>query len=131
MKKLQSFDQAWSALKDKHHFECNKTVLNYFENKLLPTFKSHSSIWVLKGAGIENPELGITNNPSESINANLHALQNWSRCLWMLFVFLYSIWVISITVRSREVFINLVTGVFVANSFLCRETRHWCLLCQK
>ena len=88
----ESFDQVWSALKDKHHFECNKTVLNYFENKLLPTFKSHSSIWVLKGAGIEKSELGITNNPSESINAVLHALQNWKQvpldviCLSLLYL---------------------------------------------
>ena len=84
----ESFYQAWSALKDKHQFECNKTVLNYFENKLLPIFKSHSSIWVLKGVSIENPKLGITNNSSESINAVLHTLQIGSMCLWMLFVFL-------------------------------------------
>ena len=75
----ESFDQMWSTLKDGRQFECNKNVLNYFENRLLPTFKAHSSIWILKGAGIENPELGVTNNPSESMNAVLHALQNWKQ----------------------------------------------------
>ena len=48
----ESFDQMWSTLKDGRQFECNKNVLNYFENRLLPTFKAHSSIWILKGAGI-------------------------------------------------------------------------------
>ena len=49
------------------------------DNRFLPQFKAHASIWVLKAAGVQNPDLGITNNPSESINAVLHALQNWKQ----------------------------------------------------
>ena len=55
----------------------NKLVLSYIENKWLPAFKCHASIWVLKSSGVENPEAGIMNNPSESINAVLHSLQYW------------------------------------------------------
>lgn len=51
----------------------------YFESKLLPAFKVHSSIWVLKSAGILNAENGITNNAAESINAVLHRLNRWKQ----------------------------------------------------
>ena len=37
----------------------------------------HASIWALKAAGIRNPENGVTNNPSESMNAVLHRLYQW------------------------------------------------------
>ena len=70
------FNRCWSSYKDKDAFICNKTVCNYFETKLLPAFKYNSSIWVLKSAGISQPENGITNNSSESMNAVLHRLQN-------------------------------------------------------
>jgi len=55
------FNRCWSSYKDKVLFQSNKTVCNYFEAKLLPVFKHNSSIWVLKSAGIFNPENGITN----------------------------------------------------------------------
>ena len=73
------FNQCWSSYKDKDLFQSNKTVCNYFEAKLLPVFKHNSSMWVLKSAGIFNPENGITNNSSESMNAVLHRLQNWKQ----------------------------------------------------
>ena len=73
------FNRCWSSYKDKDLFQSNKTVCNYFEAKLLPVFKHNSSIWVLKSAGIFNPENGITNNSSESMNAVLHRLQNWKQ----------------------------------------------------
>ena len=52
-------------------------ITNYFEDNLIPAFKNHGSIWVLKAGGIPSAELGITNNPSESMNAVLHHLQKW------------------------------------------------------
>ena len=73
------FDQAWTTLKREKKFHANHLILNYFESKLLPAFKMHSSIWVLKSAGVLNPHNGVTNNPSESMNAVLHSLQNWKQ----------------------------------------------------
>ena len=73
----EEFDATWLEIKEKSIFQGNKLVLSYFENKLLLAFKCHASIWVLKSSGVENPEAGITNNPSESINAVLHSLQYW------------------------------------------------------
>ena len=73
----KEFDDSWVEMRQKSFFQGNSVVLSYFENKLLPAFKCHASIWVLKSAGVENPEAGITNNPSESINAVLHSLQYW------------------------------------------------------
>ena len=73
----KEFDDSWVEMRKKSFFQGNSVVLSYFENKLLPAFKCHASIWVLKSAGVENPEAGITNNPSESINTVLHSLQYW------------------------------------------------------
>lgn len=73
------FERAWSDLKDNKYFISNDLVCHYFEHKLLPAFKVHSSIWVLKSARIVNPESGVTNNPSDSMNAVLHSLQNWKQ----------------------------------------------------
>lgn len=73
------FDRAWTTLKKEKKFCANHLTLNYFESKLLPAFKMHSSIWVLKSAGVLNPHNGVTNNPSESMNAVLHSLQNWKQ----------------------------------------------------
>jgi len=42
------FDQVWISLKGEKRFHSNHVVLNYFESNLLPAFKMHSSIWVLK-----------------------------------------------------------------------------------
>ena len=73
------FDKVWGVMRVNQRFQGSKVVLNYFDNRLLPQFKAHASIWVLKAAGVQNPDLGITNNPSESMNAVLHALQNWKQ----------------------------------------------------
>ena len=73
------FDQAWTSLKSEKKFHSNHIVLNYFESNLIPAFKIHSSIWVLKSAGVLNSHKGVTNNPSESMNAVLHSLQNWKQ----------------------------------------------------
>jgi len=70
----EEFDKEWNKLKLSF---TNKTILNYFEVKLLPAFKEHSSIWKLKENGIPNPEHGLTNNASESMNAVLRSLQEW------------------------------------------------------
>ena len=75
----KEFDQTWSELKGNKHFLSSGLVCKYFDQKLLPAFKAHASIWILKSAGVTNPERGITNNPSESINAVLHSLQNWKQ----------------------------------------------------
>ena len=76
MEKIEKeFDDSWVEMRQKSFSQGNSVVLSYFENKLLPAFKCHASIWILKSAGVENPEAGITNNPSESINAVLHLLQ--------------------------------------------------------
>ena len=66
-------------LEKEKKFRAIHLTLNYFESKLLPAFKMHSSIWVLKSAGVLNPHNGVTNNPSESMNAVLHSLQNWKQ----------------------------------------------------
>ncbi len=55
---------------------CGK-VVSYFEKTLIPTFKGYGSIWVLKRAQILNPEKGVTNNASESMNAVFHCMQQW------------------------------------------------------
>ena len=97
-------------------------VCNYFETKLLPTFKHSSSIWVLKSAGILHPENGITNNCSESMNAVLHRLQNWKQV--PLDVVCYSLFQLS-NFYLREIERGFhqcgsweVHGEF---SFLCRD----------
>lgn len=41
------------------------------------SFKSHASIWSLKEAWISNPHDGVTNNPSESMNAVLRRIKQW------------------------------------------------------
>lgn len=73
------FDRAWHHLKDSVQFHNNEVVINYFEKNLLPAFKTRSSIWLLKSIGVENPDNGLTNNASESMNAVLHSLQNWKQ----------------------------------------------------
>ena len=70
------FDKSWMSFKESITSPC---VLKYFEQKLLPAFKNHSSIWTLKEMGISDPENGLTNNPSESMNAVLHNLQQWKQ----------------------------------------------------
>ena len=70
------FDSSWSITKASF---TNPTVLRYFEQKLLPAFKEHSSIWKLREMGVSDPENGLTNNPSESMNAVLHNLQQWKQ----------------------------------------------------
>ena len=75
----EDFDALWSVLKTSTLFTRHNVILNYFEKRLIPTFKVHSSIWLLKSAGLPNPDNGITNNASESINAVLHSLQNWKQ----------------------------------------------------
>lgn len=75
----EDFDSLWNVIRKSSHFTRHSVVLNYFEKRLIPTFKVHSSIWVLKSAGCPNPHNGITNNASESINAVLHSLQNWKQ----------------------------------------------------
>ena len=71
------FSRLWESFKISPFFKKNNVVEKYFESKLIPTFKSHSAIWVLRSAGLRNPTNGITNNASESMNAVLHSLQNW------------------------------------------------------
>ena len=70
----EEFDKAWSNCKVTFN---NERVLKYFEQRLLPAFKEHSSIWKLREMGVSDPENGLTNNPSESMNAVLHSLQQW------------------------------------------------------
>ncbi len=43
--------------------------MEYFERQLIPKFKEYGSIWSLKGAGVLHAEAGVTNKPSESVNA--------------------------------------------------------------
>lgn len=71
------FNEEWERLKSNQYFRSNTKICNYFETKLLPSFKQHASIWILKAAGVVNPDRGITNNASESMNAVLHRLQQW------------------------------------------------------
>ena len=54
------FDRAWNDLHDNTHFGNHELVRSYFEKKLLPAFKTHSSIWLLKSAGVSHPENGLT-----------------------------------------------------------------------
>jgi len=42
------FNSAWIRVKKTF---TNSTVLHYFEQKLLPAFKEHSSIWKLRAMG--------------------------------------------------------------------------------
>ena len=72
----EEFDKAWNN--NKVTF-ANESVLKYFEQRLIPAFKEHSSIWKLREMGVSDPENGLTNNPSESMNAILHSLQQWKQ----------------------------------------------------
>ena len=74
-----NFEQAWSKYSQSKLFVANSKASNYFENTLIPVFKAHSAIWILRKAGIANPENGITNNPSESFNSVLHSLKQWKQ----------------------------------------------------
>lgn len=49
--------------------------------KQLDSFKAHAAIWTLKAAGVVDFVTGITNNPSESMNAVLRRLKNWKQVL--------------------------------------------------
>ena len=73
------FDRMFNELLDKNEFLHNKKVSSYFQSNLIPSFKEHAAIWILKTAAITNPEKGITNNPSESFNAVLHRLKEWKQ----------------------------------------------------
>jgi len=70
------FNNLWTSIKTSF---TNSTVLSYFEQKLLPAFKDHSSIWKLREMGISDPENGLTNNSFESMNAVLYSLQQWKQ----------------------------------------------------
>lgn len=74
-----NFEKAWSNYRHCKWFVTNTKVCNYFEKTLIPVFKAHSAIWILRKAGIVNPERGLTNNPSESFNAVLHSLKQWKQ----------------------------------------------------
>ena len=71
------FDREWETVK--LSFKSKRKIYDYFEKKLIPTFKKHASIWTLRKAGILNPENGITNNPSESMNSVFHRIQQWKQ----------------------------------------------------
>ena len=70
------FNKVWNNTKASF---TNQTVLKYFEQRLIQTFKEHSSVWKLREMGLPNAENGLTNNPSESMNAVLHSLQQWKQ----------------------------------------------------
>lgn len=71
----EEFDKGWNEIKASF---TNQTVLKYFEQRLIPAFKEHSSVWKLREMEIPDPENGLTNNPSESINA-IRSLQQWKQ----------------------------------------------------
>lgn len=73
------FDRDWEELKGNERFMAKPKICNYFQTNLIPVFKAHAAIWILKAAGIPNPNAGITNNPSESMNAVFHRLQHWKQ----------------------------------------------------
>ena len=72
----EEFDKAWNS--NKVSFT-NDSVLKYFEQRLIPAFKEHSSIWKLREMGVPDPENGLTNNPPESMNTVFHSLQQWKQ----------------------------------------------------
>jgi len=45
----EEFDKAWNNIKASFP---NQTVLKYFEQRLIPAFKEHSSVWKLRKMGI-------------------------------------------------------------------------------
>lgn len=73
------FDRLWNVEKKKDHFTKRSKVLSYFEGNLIPAFRVHASIWVLKAAHVPTPSNGITNNPCESFNAVFHRLKHWKQ----------------------------------------------------
>ena len=81
----ESEDKAWNN--NKVTF-VNESVLKYFEQRLIPGFKEHSSIWKLREMGVSDSENGITNNPSESMNAILHSLQQWKHNVYY-YIYMY------------------------------------------
>ena len=62
------FDRDWDDMSNSDRFVARPKVLKYFADNIIPVFKAHAAIWVLKDAGVCNAERGITNNPSESMN---------------------------------------------------------------
>eukprot|EP00731_Ephydatia_muelleri_P002284 Em0001g2284a len=73
------FEVEWNKLKNADLFMSKPTIIHFFENSLIPMFKLLAAIWILKSAGISNPNEGVTNNCSESMNAVLHRLQQWKQ----------------------------------------------------
>ena len=73
------FDREFEDMKSMDRFLEKPKVLQYFLKNLIPVFKGHAAIWVLKEAGIQHPTIGITNNPSESMNAVLKRLKEWKQ----------------------------------------------------
>ena len=63
------FDSSWSITKASF---TNPTVLRYFEQKLLPAFKEHSSIWKLREMGVS--ELMIGQDISDHTKPNMTLL---------------------------------------------------------
>lgn len=73
------FDRELERLENTDRFLSNQKICAYFTNNLIPSFKAHAAIWKLKAAGVADFVKGITNNPSESMNAVLRRLKNWKQ----------------------------------------------------
>lgn len=73
------FDREWEKLRNNEYFSRNSKICQYFTDNLIPAFKRHSAIWILRNAKVSSPENGITNNASESMNAVLRRLKYWKQ----------------------------------------------------
>ena len=73
------FDRELERLWSSDRFVSNQKICGYFRDNLIPAFKAHAAIWTLKAAGVADFVTGITNNPSESMNAVLRRLKNWKQ----------------------------------------------------
>ena len=77
MESETEFNDRWDDMKKNGIYATNK-ICKYFDNNLLPSFKSNAAIWTLKSVGLCNSHNGVTNNASESMNAVIRRLQKWN-----------------------------------------------------
>lgn len=42
------YDRAWAELKNTDEFTSKPKIITYFEQNLIPSFKAHAAIWILK-----------------------------------------------------------------------------------
>ena len=115
------FEVEWNKLKNTDLFMSKPTIIHYFENSLIPMFKLHAAIWILKSAGISNPNEGVTNNCSESMNA---AAMETSTIRCHSCISIPPFRVLLYTVKLKDLCISVDAGKLRKSIIIASVTRH-------